>query len=126
LAVAAAAGQLKASIFCASHYRKQAICRKKNALPGVFYRAPGKGFLCRRLGSETPGKKILPAKKPLPGVKLPAKSSRRQNKLVCRRPTPGKARPSAKVVSGVMTNGRHSLPRATPLDTRQRFFYFLL
>jgi hypothetical protein len=28
------------------------------------------------------------------------------------------------VVSGVMANGRQPLPRATPLDTRQRFFIF--
>jgi len=97
---------------------RKMLCRK------LFYRTPDKEFLCQRPEPETPGKVLLPANKPLPGAKLPAKSSRRQNNLVCRRPTPAKARPSAKVVSGVMTNGCHPSPRATPLDTRQRFFIF--
>ena len=38
------------------HNRKRLICREQKNLPGAFYRAPGKGILCRVLGLEAPGK----------------------------------------------------------------------
>ena len=43
-----------------SALQKQAICRELNALPGAFYRAPGKGFLCRRPEPDPPGLVMAP------------------------------------------------------------------
>jgi len=47
-------------------------------LPGAKYFA---GSFLPGTGQRIPGKVLLPANQPLPGVKLPAKSSRRQTTL---------------------------------------------
>ena len=96
---------------------------KKN-LPGAFYRAPGKGILCRVPGLATPGKERPPAKQPLPGAGHSANSSRRQ-KLVFAGCRPlGKIWPPAKVAGLTAASCRQPLPDATPLGTRQRIFLF--
>jgi len=92
-------------------------------LPGAFYRAPGKGILCRVPGLAAPGKERPPAKHPLPGAGHSANSSRRQ-KLVFAGCRPlGKIWPPAKVAGLTAASGRQPLPGATPLDTRQRIFF---
>ena len=91
-------------------------------MPGAFYRAPGKGILCRVPGLETPGKERPPANQPLPGAGHSANSSRRQ-KLVFAGCRPlGKIWPPAKVAGLTAASGRQPLPGATPLGTRQRIF----
>ena len=95
-------------------------------MPGAFYRAPGKGILCRVPGLAAPGKERPPAKQPLPGAGHSANSSRRQ-KLVFAGCRPlGKIWPPAKVASLMAASGRQPLPGATPLGTRQRIFLFFL
>jgi len=91
-------------------------------LPGAFYRAPGKGILCRVPGLAAPGKERPPTKQPLSGAGHSANSSRRQ-KLVFAGCRPlGKIWPPAKVAGLTAASGRQPLPGATPLGTRQRIF----
>ena len=106
------------------HNRKRLICREQKILPGAFYRAPGKGILCRVPGLAAPGKERPPAKQPLPGAGHSANSSRRQ-KLVFAGCRPlGKIWPPAKMAGLTSASSRQPLPGATPLGTRQRIFFF--
>ena len=93
-------------------------------MPDAFYWAPGKGILCRVPGLATPGKERPPAKQPLPGAGHSANSSRRQ-KLVFAGCRPlGKYMAAGKGGRLDGASGRHPLPGATPLGTRQRIFLF--
>jgi len=89
---------------------KRTICRVLNALPEFFYRTPGKDSLpkarARAFRQSNP-----PGKSAFAGGRAPGKVQPSANNLLCRRPTPGKTRPSAKVVGGVMANGRQPLTK---------------
>jgi hypothetical protein len=96
----------------------------QNDLPVAFYRAPGKGIICRVPDPTAPGKEMHPANQPLPSAGHSAKSSLRQKSSFAECRALGKARPSAKVVDVTVSTCRHPLPSAAPLGTRQSIFYF--
>ena len=101
---------------------KRTICRVLNAFPGAFYRTPGKDSL-PKARARASRQSNPPGKSAFAGGRAPGKVQPSANNLLCRRPTPDKTRPSAKVVGGLMANGRQPLPRVTPLGTRQRIFF---